>query len=217
MKTIFTLAIAFISIASFAQIKVSEKNVNIEGNKDGFFIEIPYGTSKQVDKALKKELKSWKGNYKGGKYHFVDDSKNKKMGDNTFDVYAICEENSDGGGNISVAIDLGGAFLNSGMHSDQFKLMEGILYEFAVKIAKDVVQEEVDEQEKILKTREKELSDLEKEQEKMEKEIEDFKKKIEQNEKAIEESKKNQETKKEEIKTQQGVVQEVIKKKEAVK
>ena len=139
------------------------------------------------------------------------------MGDNTFDVYAMVEENSDGGGNVLVAIDLGGAFLSSNAHSDQYKLMEGILYEFAVAVAKDVVQDEVDAQEDILKEHEKELSDLEKEQEKLQKEIEEMKKKIAENEAAIEESKKNQETKKEEIKVQQGVVQETIKKKEAVK
>ncbi len=217
MKTIFTLTILLISVASFSQIKMSEKNVNIDGSKDGFFIEIPYGTSKQVDKALKKELKKWKGNFKGGKTYFIDDCKNKKMGDNTFDVYAVCEENPDGGGNVSVAVDLGGAFLNSNAHSDQFKLMESILYDFAVDIAKDVIQEEVELEKGLLKDKEKELSTLEKEQEKWEKEIEDMKKKIEENEKSIEEGKKSQETKKEEIKTQTTVVAEVEKKKEAVK
>lgn len=220
MKTISTLALMLLAISSFSQIKMNEKSVNIDGmesSKSGFFIEIPYGTAKQVEKALKKELKGWKGNFKGGKTFFVDDVKNKKMGDNTFDAYAKCEENSDGGGNISIAIDLGGAYLNSSEHGSQFKIMEGIIYEFAVNIAKDVIQDEIDHENGVLKAKEKELSDMEKDVKDWEKEIEEMKKKIAENEAAIEESKKDQEGKKEEIKAQEGVVSAVQKKKEAVK
>jgi hypothetical protein len=180
-------------------------------------LEIPYGTEKQVDKALKQELKNWKGSFKDGKYYFIDNCENKKMGANTFDVYAKVEPTSTGGGSIDFAIDLGGAFLSSSAHSEQYKLMESILYEFAVAVAKDVIQEEVDAEEAILKGKEKELADMVSEQARLAKEIEDYKAKIVANEAAIQESIKNQGTKSEEIKVQQGVVQEVIKKKEAVK
>lgn len=217
MKLLLTLGLSLLTFTGFTQIKLSEKSVEIDGSKNGFSIEIPYGDEKAVDKALKKELKSWKGSFKGGKTYFIDDCKNKKMGDNTFDVYAKCESLGETGGLVSIAIDLGGAFLSSSAHGDQYKLMEGIIYDFAVSMAKDVIQDEVDLEEGVLKDKEKELSDMEKEQQKLEKEIEEMKKKIEENEAAIEESKKNQETKKEEIKAQQTVVQEVIKKKEAVK
>lgn len=204
--------------AGTAQVDIKEKNVNIDGSKNGFYITIPYGDEKHIEKELKDELKDWKGKYSTPSgYIFVDDCKLKDMGDNTFDVYAKVEKNPDGGGFVSLAIDLGGAFLNSGEHGAQFKAMETRLYNFGVKAAKSAVDEEIKNEEKILSDYQKELEDLEKEQEKLEKEIEDYKKRIEDNEKAIEEAKKNQENKKEEIKTQETKVEEVKKKKEAVK
>ncbi len=217
MNKISALLVVLASSVGFGQIKISEKSVNIEGAKNGYFIEIPYGTEKQVDKALKQELKNWKGSFKDGKYYFIDNCENKKMGANTFDVYAMTEPTSTGGGSVNIAVDLGGAFLSSGAHSEQYKLMEGILYEFAVAMAKDVIQEEVEAQEAVLKAKEKELADMVTEQARLAKEIEDYKAKIIANEASIEESKKNQLAKSEEIKVQQGVIQEVIKKKEAVK
>ncbi len=217
MKKFFTLIICFVALSSFSQVTVEEKNVSVNGNHNGFYISIPYGTQKQIEKDLKDELKSWKGNYKGGNPIFVDDCKLKDVGENTFDVYAKVEENPDGGAYVSIAIDMGGAYMNSGEHGSEFKAMEDRLYKFGVKAAKNVVDGEIKDEEKELKNLEKELDDLEKEQEKLEKEIEDYKKKIEDNEKAIEEAKKNQETKKEEIKTQETKVDDAVKKKEAVK
>ena len=139
------------------------------------------------------------------------------MGKNTFDVYAKIDENPDGGAFVSIAIDLGGAYLSSAGDGAKAKFIEVRLQKFGVKAAKNVVGEEVKEEEKILKERQKELEDLEKEEEKMEKAIEDYKKKIEETENSIEEGKKNQENKKGEITEQEEKVKTVIKKKEAVK
>lgn len=217
MKKIMTLIIALIAFGGYAQVKVEEKKVNLNGTKDGFYLTIPYGTLKQLEKELKDELKDWSGKYDGGDVIFVDDCKLKEMGKNTFDVFAKIEANPEGGAYISIAIDLGGAFLNSSEHAAQAKVMNARLQKFGVKAAKSVVDEEIKEEEKALKEREKELEDLEKEEEKMKKEIEDYKKKIEETEKSIEEGKKNQETKKGEITEQEEKVKAVIKKKEAVK
>lgn len=218
MKKLTTLFIALMAFGAFAQVKVSEKKVNIDGSKEGFYLSIPYGTKKEIEKELKNELKSWKGSYStSGNVITVDDCKLKEMGDNTFDVFAKVEENSDGGSYVSVAIDLGGAFLNSGEHAAQAKIIESKLYKFGVSAAKNIVGEEVKIEEKALKEKEKELSDLEKEQEKLEKEIEDYNKKIEDNKKSIEESKKSQEEKKKEIQAQSDILKAVEKKKADVK
>ena len=217
MKKLFSLLIMMISLISFGQIEVSEKNVSVNGSHNGFYIAIPYGDKKFIEKELKDELKSWKGNYKGGNPIFVDDCKLKDVGDNTFDVYAKVEENSDGGANVSIAIDMGGAYMNSNEHGAEFKAMESRLYKWAVKAAQSVVDGEIKDEEKALKDLEKDLSDSEKEQEKLEKEIEDFKKKIEDNEKAVEDAKKAQDDKKSEITDQEKKVEEAKKKKDAVK
>lgn len=218
MKKIFTLAIAFVAFGAFSQVEIKETNVNIEGGKNGFEINIPYADKKSTEKELKDLFKSWKGSFSDKKGIMkADDCKNKKMGENTFDVYGTVVENGEEGATALIAVDLGGAYLSSSEHGSQFKIMEAELRAWAIKTAKNFVEEEQKNEEKILKDKQKELEDLEKEQAKMEQEIEDYKKKIEENEKAIEKSKKDQEGKKEEIKTQEGVVQEVIKKKEGIK
>ncbi len=217
MKNFTLLFLIAFTLGSYAQVTVKEQSVNIDGSKNGFYISVPYGTQKQVEKELKEELKSWKGNYSKKSTIFVDDCKIKEMGKNTFDVFAKVEENSDGGAFVSVAVDLGGAFMSSSEHSTQAKIITSRLQKFGVSAAKSVIDDEIKAEEKILKDQQNELSDFEKEQEKLEKEIEDFKKKIADNEKAIETAKKNQEDKKGEIKEQEEKVKTVIKKKEAVK
>lgn len=217
MKTLFTLFISILSISTFAQIKVEGKNVNVNGSHDGFYVTIPYGDKKMIEKELKDELKSWKGNYKNKDFIFVDDCKLKEMGKNTFDVYAKVEDIADGGATVSIAIDLGGAYLNSGEHSAQFKIIEKKLYAFGVKAAKNVVAQDVKAEEKILKEREKELEGLKKAKEQSEKDIKDFQDKIKKAEEDIEKNKTQQEDKEKEISTQKEKVQEVIKKKEAIK
>ena len=219
MKKIFTLALALMAINTFAQeVLIKETNVNVDGSKNGFEIIIPYADKKTTEKELKDLFKSWKGSFSDKKGIMKsDDCKNKKMGENTFDVFGTVVENGDKGSKVLVAVDLGGAYLSSKEHSSQFKVMEGELKTWAIKTATVYIEEVEKEEEKNLKDKQKELEDLEKDQEKMEKEIEDYKKKIEENKKAIEESKKSQEKKKEEIKTQEGVLQEVIKKKEGIR
>lgn len=217
MKKLTTFFLTLLTISVFSQVSVEEKKVNIDGTKDGFYLSIPYGTAKQIEKELKDELKTWGGKYSDGEYVFVQECKLKDMGKKTFDVYAIIQENLEGGAFVSIAIDLGGAFLNSSEHADQAKVMNATLHKFGVSAAKNVVEEEIKAEKKMLEEREKELSDLEKEQAKLEGEIEDYKKKIAENEKAIEEAKKNQESKKQEIKEQEGKLKAVEQKKEAVK
>ncbi|MEX1002234.1 MAG: hypothetical protein WDZ35_08985 [Crocinitomicaceae bacterium] len=218
MKKTIIFFLALLAFSATAQIKVSEKSVDIDGSKNGFYVEIPYADQKSTEKELKSLLKDWKGSFSSKKdVLFADDCSLKSMGENTFDAYGKVEENGDEGVYVSVAIDLGGAYLNSGEHKDQYKVMEKILKEWAIEVAKEVIGEQIKEEEKVLSDKEKELEDLKKEQEKMEKEIEDYKKAIEKNEKAIEDSKKAQEEQKEKIKTQQGVVEAAKKKQQGIK
>lgn len=217
MKTLFTLLIACVGFTSFAQVKVESKKVNVNGSHPGFFITIPYGDKKMVEKELKDELKSWKGKYSNKDVIFVDDCKLKEMGKNTFDVYAKVDEITEGGATISLAIDLGGAYLDQSEHSDKYKVIEARLYKFAVQAAKNVIDIEVKAEEKKLKEKEKELEELKKEKEKKEKHIQDLQNEIKKTEEEIKENEKSQEEKDKEIEEQKNKVKEVIKKKEAVK
>ncbi|UKN00503.1 hypothetical protein K6119_12250 [Paracrocinitomix mangrovi] len=218
MKKLFTLALSLFTFSAFSQVSVKETNVNIDGAKNGFEIEIPYADVKACEKELKDLFKSWKGSFSEKKGVMkADDCKDKEMGENTFDVFGTVVENGEKGSKALVAVDLGGAYLSSKDHASQYKVMEQELKTWAIKTATIYVGEIEKQEEKNLDDRKKELDDLEKDQKKKEEEIEDYKKKIEENEKAIEQSKKDQEKKKEEIKQQEGVLQEVITKKEGIK
>lgn len=218
MKNLFTLAIAFLAFGAFGQVDIKETNVNIDGGKNGFEINIPYADKKACEKEMKDLFKSWKGSFSEKKGVMkANDCKDKQMGENTFDVFGTVVENGEEGSSAYIAIDLGGAYMSSGEHASQFKVMEAELRNWAVKTATIFVSEMEKAEEKILEDKQKDLEDLEKDQKKKEEEIEDYKKKIEENEKAVEQSKKDQDTKKEEIKTQEGIVQEVVKKKEGIK
>jgi hypothetical protein len=217
-RLIVSFAIILMSAGtSIAQIKVQEKQVNIDGNKNGFEVLIPYSDAKETEKELKDELKGWKGKYTSKDFVFVDDCELKDMGDNTFDVYAKMTEQKDGGILVAFAIDLGGAYLDSKEHPQEAKVIEDLIYKFAVKAAKNYVGNEIKNEEKILKDKEDELAELEKEQRKMEDEIADYKKKIEGLEKDIEESKSKQVTKAGEIDKQKEVVKQVEKKKNDIR
>lgn len=218
MKKLLTILLTFATFSAFTQVLVKETNVNIEGGKNGFEITIPYADQKTVEKELKSLFKSWRGNYSEKKGVMKsDDCKDKDMGENTFDVYGTVVENGENGSKALVAVNLGGAYLSSKEHAERFKVMEKELHKWAIKTATEFVAEIEKEEKKKLEDQQDELSDLEKEQKKMEDEIEDYKQRIEDNKKAIEESKKSQEEKKGEIKAQETVVQEVIKKREGIK
>ena len=220
MKTVLTLFFAFLFSAGFAQkIKVSESNANIGGgNNNALEVTLYSASVDQVEKAWKGEMKKMKGKItsKKGEY-FVDDAEMKQMGENSFDLYARVEKEGDKDAKLIVAVDLGGAFMSSSAHAEQFKVMKGVIYDFAVETTKEIIGEEVKAQEKILADLEKDQKDLVKDNEKLHKDIEDYKKKIAEAEKAIEDNKKDQEKKKEEITAQQKAVQVVVDQQKAVK
>ena len=91
------------------------------------------------------------------------------MGKNTFDVYAKVEDITKGGVNVSVKVTFGGAYLNSKDDPANFQVIEKKLYSFAVKAAKNVIEAEAKEEEKVLKNQEGELEDIDKEIERMKK------------------------------------------------
>ena len=140
MKKIFTLALTFMAFTSFSQeVLIKETNVNIDGSKNGFQISIPYADKKTTEKELKDLFKSWKGSFSSKKDVMkADDCKDKAMGENTFDVFGTVQENGDEGSTVFVAVDLGGAYLSSKEHANQFKVMEGDLKIWAIKTANNL-------------------------------------------------------------------------------
>lgn len=228
MKRIALLFGALLAVAvAHAQIsiKVTEANESFNnGSHNALLVTVYEQDAKEVEKLLKKELKDMGGKVQVKKEIFADDCETKAMGENTFDVYAKVTPGKNGEVEVAVAVDLGGAYLNSRDHTERYKVMEGILHKFGVNATRDAIGSELKDQEKVLSDLEKEQKDLEKDKDRLEKSIEDNEKRIEEAKKAIEQAKKDieqnkadQEMKKSAIADQQGKVADVQKKMDAVK
>ncbi len=226
-QLILSAAILFAGISASAQIsiKVSEANESYNnGSHNSLVVTVYEQEAKEVEKLFKSQLKDMKGKVSSKKELFADDCRDKRMGENTFDVYAKVTPRNNGEVEVAMAVDLGGAYLNSRDHNAQYKVMEGILHEFGISATRAAIGNELKAEEKVLEAYEKEQKDLERDKERLEKSIEDNEKRIEQAkedikqaEKDIEQNKADQEMKKSPITQQQGKIADVEKKIEAVK
>lgn len=188
MKIRIVLALLFSVQFVFgqSQISVKEELASLNGEeKNSLTVLIKGANIDEVKKAWKKQLKDLKGKVDDKTVIFGDDCKDKSMGDNTFDVYSVVEPSSDTAVKLIAAFDLGGAYLASGNHPEQFLAAKKIVRAFAVEQEKAAVQLVIDVKEKELKGLDKDLAGLKKDKEKSEKNISDFEGKIAANKEAI--------------------------------
>ncbi|MFT4524832.1 MAG: hypothetical protein ACI85F_000981 [Bacteroidia bacterium] len=174
MKKLFTLLFAAALTQANAQIAVvvTEGEDVLAGKvQNAMTITVYNGDADNVTKAWKKQLKDLKGKITAKEELFADDCKLEAMGANTFDLYSKTRAVEGLGCNLVTSIDLGGAYLNSTDHAEQFKVMRDLVYAFGVEQNKAVIQLEVNEHEKTLKSLQKELASLEKKDKKMDEDI----------------------------------------------
>lgn len=219
LLSLFAVTLVGFSANAQYSIDVRESNESVStGNHNALVVMIYENDIKDVEKGWKKALgKLGSSSTKKGEVLCDDCQDNKGMGENTFDVYSRVEEDKDGAVKLIVAVDLGGAYMNSGEHGEQFKWFKDYMREFAVEQTKEGLGNEVELMTKVLEELQGDQEDLEKSTEGLEKDIEDYKKKIEEAEKQIEENKKLLEEKIKEIELQQKVVEEIEAKEAAVK
>jgi DNA-binding helix-hairpin-helix protein with protein kinase domain len=221
MKTIpFLIILLCIALYSFSQkdIKVEETNAKIaDGNNNAYTMIIFEADDKNVEKAWKKLMKDYKAKVNMKKEIFADDAEISELSSNTVDVYAIVEKTKDGDSKITVAFDLGGAFLSSSNHSSQSKAAKSILRKFGVSAAKDAVLEQIKEAEKELKKMEGDKEQLIKDNEDLHKKIEGWEKDIEKAKEDIKENEKAQEEKVKEIENQNALIKTIEEKEKLIK
>lgn len=223
MKNLFSLLITAGIVVSSAvswsqEVKIEEKSVSFNnGSHNAIVVTIPYANKDVVEKELKNEMKDWGGNFESskGEYKALQTTM-KAMGDKHFDGYAKMIESGDVI-QVAFAVDLGGAYLSSGEHSAQYKIIKERAQKFGLKAANEGVAAELAVEAKLLKDMEKEKSDLEKSIEDSKKDIEDYKKKIEEAEQRIKDNESALSKKGEEISTQTGKIADVEKKKKGIK
>jgi hypothetical protein len=221
MKKIVTLAIALsMGIAAIAQkIKIKESNESIGGGSHNALTVTLYEINpSDAEDAFRSFMKKYDGkrSSKDGAI-FVDHATIKDMGNNTIDIYGKAQgKKGDPEITFVVAFDLGGAFLNSGDHKDQYKVAEKIVKEFAVKATKDAIEDKLKAAAKIESNFEDEQKSLEKDNKNLNEDITDYKAKITKAEQDIAKNKTDQDKKKAEIEAQKKVVADIDKKLKAV-
>lgn len=216
MKHTITLLFSVLYLLVFGQneVRINEEHVSYSlGSKNSIVVNIPFANMDILEKELKSELKDWGGKYNSSKDEFTASQASfKAMGDKPFDVIAKIIKSGETV-KVAFAIDLGGAYLTSNQHQEQFNVMKDKIKAFAIKTAKECVAEELKNEGKILSNLEKEEKELEKDKENLLKSIDDYRKKIAEAEKKIEENVSNQSKKKVEIARQTEKLKEVEKKK----
>src|ERR1019366_3197747 len=205
-----------ISLSAFSQkIKVKESNENIGGGSHSALVVTLYGVNpSDAEDAFKSFMKQYDGkrSSKNGGV-FIDHATINDMGNNTIDIYGKANgKKGDPEIKFIVAFDLGGIFLNSSDHKDQFKVAEKIVKEFAIKATKEAIAEQLKDAKKVQSKLEDNQKDLEKDNKDLKGDIEDYKAKIKKAEDKIVINNADQTKKKAEIEAQKKVVGEIDKK-----
>ncbi len=209
---ILTLLLCF-SLASFAQITETTRSMSL-GNNNSCSILLKKTDKKEVEKAWGKYIKDFKGKTKFNKKKdetFTDNAEIKEMSSNTVDVYATFVDQGDDT-EMFVWFDLGGAFLSSSTHPERYPFAEKIINDFAMTVSTAMIEDELKENEKMLKKMEGDLKDAEKDQKNHEDDISKYEKKIEEAKAGIEKSIEDQKNHAVEIEKQKAKVEEIKKK-----
>lgn len=211
------LAIIIIFVCFVVQLHAQDLRVTevlesmSKGNQKGLSIEIPEVSEEFLFKECKDWIESFKGKTKTDKKNneiFSDDAFMKEVSANTFDLYAKVI-NKGKVQKLVLFVDLGGAYLNTQMHPDKYKIFESRLLEFGKSVLKNNYKQKLEEAEKVLKTLEKEKKDLLDEESKSLKNIEDCKNTIKKEEENIAANKKKQGEKEKQISDQQKIVEDL--------
>lgn len=192
------------------EVKTSNERVSFShGTFEAIVVTIPYANKDVIEKELKSEMKDWGGKYNSSKDEYsAKQAKIKDMGDKYFDGYAkIIQSGTDI--KVAFAVDLGGAYLNSGEHRDQHKIIENRVKKFGQTASKESVNGMIELETKSLKKLNGEKEDLQKSIEGSKKDIESYKKKIADAEQKIKDDEAATQKKEGEIAAQAKKLEEV--------
>jgi len=217
-KTFLLLTLAMFTLLATAQkIEVKEDKANLGGAKNPVLTVIIYEADEStVEKAWKSLMKDYDAKVTTKDEIFADNAKITDMSTNTVDVYATTETKNSTV-IFTVAFDLGGAFVSSSTHPDQYKVAEKLVKKFAVDISKEAVETKLEAEKKKQKELEKDLADLVKEKDKLTDAIADYNKKIAEAEKKIETNTTDQAAATKAVDAQTKVVETVQKKLDDIK
>lgn len=193
-----------------------------QGSNNALVMDLEYADPEKVLDEFEKYVEDFKAKAKKKKGEiFADNAQVKSIGgNNTIDVYAKAEK----GENktvLTVWFDLGGAYLSSKSHGEKYVAADKWLKDFAKRIVKKGVEDELKAEEKKLEVLTDEQKTLVRDKEKLDRSIVDGEKDIKEMEAKIAQAKQNIEKSKQEIITnldkQKVKTTDVEKQKEVVK
>lgn len=212
MKNLIRFLIFFFLHVLFISSQVNIQNTNSKfsiGNAPCLKIEILEADDDFCKKEWDRTLDGFKNEKikKSGNEIFADNVLIPEMGNNPVDIYTTIEYQKKSGKTvICSAVDLGGAFLNSGDHSEKFKIYENILKKYAngtqKKFFEKKLEDQTEEQRKIFKK----INNLTEDNKELNDKIFKAENDIKKNEKEISETKSKLEIKKKEVESQKKVV-----------
>jgi len=226
MKYIIALFFFLTTATSFSQkIKVTESEERIGGGKNpALIVNVYNSTVEEVGNKWKTLMKEYKGKVKVESEIKSDNTVIAAINDNnTIDIHAKAEKGGENEIKLTVAFNLGGAFLSATNNKEKLNAAKKFLSDFAIKISKEGIIEQRKSAEKQLSNLQDEQNDLEKKHEKFTSNAADYKQKIEEYKQKIKEAEDNaaknkaeQEKKKQEIEAQKKVVETIVAREKAV-
>ena len=199
---------------STSLIREADKSMS-QGVKNSLTLDIMNVPMKVVEKYWKDYTKQFKADTKKDRKTdewFTDNALISSLGGaNTVDIYT---KFTDGGSNTNMTIwvDLGGAYINSKEFRDKYDATQKIMLDFALNIQREqtklMLSDQQDEQKKL----ERDQRNLEKKNSNLHSDIDDWNKKIAKAQNDIQLNLKAQEDQKRKIESQQRLVEDIQKK-----
>lgn len=211
MKYFYTVALALlIHVCAYAQ--VIEKNVTMSlGNNNAFIIDLPGADKGLTENLLKKHLKDYgkfEKNKKAKEFYIMNTRVPAIGASGQVSLFFKITEGKDMS-SLTMWVDNGSSFVSSDEVPSEANGAEVFLTDFSYVVSREVIREELEDQEKSLKNLEKDLSKLEGKNSDYHEDIEKANKKIAEAEQSIEQNLRDQDAKREEIEKQKQMVESV--------
>ena len=209
------------TLTTNAQVRENTASMS-QGSNNALAVDIAYLDPEKVLDEFEDYVEDFKAKTKKKKGELFGDNAQIKSigGNNTIDVYAKAEK-GDNKSILTVWFDLGGAYLSSKTHGEKYGEAVKWLNDFANRMVKKSIEDELKAEQKKLEALNDEQKDLVRSKEKLDKSIVDGEKDIKDMEAKIGQTKQNIEKAKQDIITnqekQKGKATDIEKQKEVVK
>jgi hypothetical protein len=220
---VFLSALLFMSNSLVINAQIREITTSMsQGSNNALAIDILYADPEKVLDEFEDYVENFKAKTKKKKGELFGDNAQIKSigGNNTIDVYAKAEK-GDNKSILTVWFDLGGAYLSSKTHGEKYGEAVKWLNDFASRMVKKNIEDELKAEQKKLETLTDEQKELVRSKEKLDKSIIDSEKDIKDLEAKIAQTKQNIEKAKQDIITnqekQKDKTTDIEKQKEVVK